>query len=839
MKSKKIVMIVIAFLLGFLFLQALSNEVEAADAEGNFVIVLDPGHGDYDSGAIGGGIKEADVNFKIAYYAKEELEQYEGVKVYLTRYNDCPSIYDRVEIAKRYNADLLVSMHINSGASTARGAAIWVTQDNTQIEYYQKAAEASWQILNRLSGLGIQNNGVQTRSGSSNEWYDSGVVQDYYGIIRYAQRVKMRSILIEHCFISNAQDRQFINSDDKIRRIAQADVQGIADAYQLRKKGQGFVPLKSIKLKQTEVNMEITNENPNPSYFMPVTYMPSNTSNKTIYWYTSNSSVATVNAGTIFAKGQGEATITAISGNNQRLATCKVIVSKPKVPLTGIKLKQDLVTVEIGKTGFIGAIYEPSNADDKVLYWISSNEQVAKVHEGIITPVARGTATLTAISRAGGKTASCQVKVEDSNFIELEEITMKKEKLELKQGEIGWLGVTYVPSNANDKVLTWTSSNPSVATVSEGNVRAVGKGTAILTATSRDGNKTATCEVTVTDGTVALDSISLKTTKLEMKKGEKTTIYVTYNPSDVTNKVLKWTSSNPSVATVSEGNVTAVGKGAATITAKSEDGGKTATCQVTVTDGTVALQSISLKTTKLEMKKGEKTTIYATYNPTNATNKVLTWTSSNSSVASVSEGNVTAVGNGTATITAKAADGGKTAACQVTVIDGTVALQSLSLKSNMEILTKGNRKTIYAVYNPSNVTDKVLYWTSSNPNVATISEGNVTAVGNGVTTITAKSRDGGKIATCQIIVVNPNTSIKEITLKTTEVTMKKGESQIIYATYNPTNVSDKTIYWISSNPSVATVSEGNVRAVGKGTATITAITQDGGKIATCMVNITN
>lgn len=81
-------------------------------------------------------------------------------------------------------------MHINSGASNTRGAAIWVTQDNTQVEYNKKASEAASIILNNISSLGIGNNGVQTRSGKADEWYDSGVVQDYYGIIRYAQRVK-------------------------------------------------------------------------------------------------------------------------------------------------------------------------------------------------------------------------------------------------------------------------------------------------------------------------------------------------------------------------------------------------------------------------------------------------------------------------------------------------------------------------------------------------------------------------------------------------------------------------------------------------------------------------
>ncbi len=666
MKNKLLIMTLAVLALFVAFIICTSGDVHASDSAGNFVIVLDPGHGGGDPGAISGGIREDQVNFKIASYLKQYLEQYKDVKVYLTRYNDCPSIYDRVEIAKSYNADLIVSLHINSGSSSDRGAAIWVTQDKTKVQYYQKASEAAVQILNRIHALGLPNNGVQTRSGQPNEWYDSGVVQDYYGIIRYAQRVELRSLLIEHCFITNSQDRNFINSDDKIKKLAEADAKGIADAYQLTKKSSD-VTLKSISLKQPEVNLEITSNNSKPTYFMPITYNPSNVTNKTVYWYTSNSKVATVSEGNIYAQGVGEATITAISGNNQRLAACKVVVSKPTNVLTGIKLNQSNVTVNLGEKGWIGATYMPSNADDKVLYWTSSNEKVATINEGVITPVGVGTATLTATSRAGGKTATCTVTVKDPNSVSLQSIEMKTDKIALKQGETGWVGVTYNPSNVTDKVLTWASSNTDVATVSEGNIKAVGAGTATLTAKSRDGGKTAKCEVTVTDGTVKVQSISLKSTTEILTKGSTKTIYAVYNPSNVTDKVLTWSSSNTGVATVSEGVVKAVGTGVATITAKSRDGGKTASCTVVVTDKNSQMKEITLKTTEKTMKKGANTTIYAVYNPSNVNDKVLYWITSNPKVATVSEGVVKAVGKGTATITAISKDGGKTATCKITV----------------------------------------------------------------------------------------------------------------------------------------------------------------------------
>ena len=756
--NNKLFLFGMAFILSLICICMFPQEVQAADSQGNFVIVLDPGHGpnkedapgSNDPGAIAGGVTEANVTMKLAQYAKEELEQYEGVKVYLTRYNNCPTIYNRVEIAKNYNADLLVSLHINSGGGGAsRGAAIWVTQDKTQVEYNQKASEAASIILRNISLLGIQNNGVQTRSGKADEWYDSGVVQDYYGIIRYAQRVKMRSLLVEHCFIDNDSDRNYINSDEKIKRLAQADVKGIVEAYQLNKKSENKKQLQSISMQQSEINIQM---NLNSSYFMPLTYTPSNVSNKTVYWYTSDSSIATVNEGTIYAKREGEAIITAISGNRQKIAKCKVIVSKPEVPLTGIKLKEENVTVEIGKTGYIGAIYNPSDASDKVLYWSSSDESVAKVNEGVITAIGRGTVMLTATSRDGGKTATCEVTVTDPNYKELKSIKMNQETVILKKGENGWIGVTYNPSNASNKVLTWKSSNEDVAIVREGNVKAVGEGTAILTATSEDGGKTASCKVIVTGGKKHLENIALKTTTLEMKPGEGKTIYVEYNPSDVEDKVLYWTSNNEKVVTVREGYVKAVGEGTTTITATSRDGNKTATCKITVSDGTVKLQNIKLSSSTEILKKGEQKTIYVTYNPSNVTDKTLYWTSSDEKVATIREGFVKAIGDGVATLTATSRDGEKKVSCQVVVINKSQEIESISLKTTKETIEKGEEKTIYAVYNPSDVKDKTLYWISSNTSVVTVEKGRVKAVGKGTATITAVSRDGGKTASCEITV---------------------------------------------------------------------------------------
>ncbi len=168
-----------------------------------------------------------------------------------------------------------------------------------------------------------------------------------------------------------------------------------------------------------------------------------------------------------------------------------------------------------------------------------------------------------------------------------------------------------------------------------------------------------------------VSSITLNKTKAEVNKGSTITLTATVSPSNATNKTVTWTSSDTSVATVSGGVVKGVAKGTATITAKTSNG-KTASCSVTVTEQTVDVTGVTLSKTSASVNKGGSITLTASVTPTNATNKNITWSSSNTSVATVSGGVVKGVAKGTATITA-ATYNGKTAKCTVTVTENTTA----------------------------------------------------------------------------------------------------------------------------------------------------------------------
>ena len=153
---------------------------------------------------------------------------------------------------------------------------------------------------------------------------------------------------------------------------------------------------------------------------------------------------------------------------------------------------------------------------------------------------------------------------------------------------------------------------------------------------------------------------------MNLEEGQKTTLVATINPNDADEKTVTWTTSNASVAMVTNGVVTAIAEGNAVITATA--GGKSATCAVSVKKSVVAVTSVTLNKTSLNLKKGQSETLIATVAPDNATNKTVSWSSSNSSVASVDQnGKVTALKTGNVTIKAKV--GEKTATCSVTVYD--------------------------------------------------------------------------------------------------------------------------------------------------------------------------
>lgn len=255
---------------------------------------------------------------------------------------------------------------------------------------------------------------------------------------------------------------------------------------------------------------------------------------------------------------------------------------------------------------------------------------------------------------------------------------------------------------------------------------------------------------------------------------------------------------------------------------------------------TVAVTGVSLNKQTLSLVEGDSETLTATVAPSNATNKAVSWKSSDASVASVdNSGKVTAVKAGSATITVTTTDGSKTATCSVTVTAKTIEVNDVGLdKSEMEMVA-GDSYQLTVTLKPDNASDKTLSWSSSDENVATVdNSGKVTAVSEGKVTITVKTSNPAQSASCDITVKAASIPVTGVNIDSWIINIGVNETAAIAYTILPENATNKEVTFSSDNTDVVAVdSEGTLVGISSGSAKVTVTTVDGGFSSVCTVNV--
>lgn len=328
-------------------------------------------------------------------------------------------------------------------------------------------------------------------------------------------------------------------------------------------------------------------------------------------------------------------------------------------------------------------------------------------------------------------------------------------------------------------------------------------------------------------------SIELSKSSLALTVGKAAGLTAAISPSTAADKSVTWKSSNPQIATVdAKGVVKAVKAGTATITATAK-GATAVSKSIKVTVTNVLPASLSLSKSALNISNNQVVKITASISPTNAADKTLIWKSSNTKVASVdSQGSIKGLANGSATITATSKANAKV--YKTLIVN--VSVKAVKLNKTAASLQIDKIETLTATVSPSDSVDKTVTWKSSNTKIATVdTKGKVTAKAKGTATVTATVK-GAKEVKATITVTAPiaATSVK---LNKTSFTLNKGNSYTIAPTVSPSNTTDKTIKWKSSDTKIATVdSKGKVIAISSGTAKITATTTNG-KVATASVTV--
>ena len=567
------------------------------------------------------------------------------------------------------------------------------------------------------------------------------------------------------------------------------------------------------------------------------------TSDQPVAWASSKSYRAAIDqTGLMTAKSASTVVITATNAAGQK-ASCEVRIARlvTSLSITGPD------GLAAGKSGTLRAVCLPSNAASKKVVWTSSDPSVVSVSSSgkITAKKVNGvrSAVITATA-ADGSGASA------SHSVTVTPIAASVQILKAGQPVSGTvmvdianptldLDALVAPSNASQSV-TWKTSSSSRAVVdANGVVTASRTGTVTITATAADGSgKKASVKLSIVSPVQSI-TVSGDTSLAGGKKGDlKASVY----PKNATNKNVVWASSDPSVVTVNKyGDLKAANVSSrrqATVTATAKDGsGVTGSVVVTVTPkvSNVDILRNSQPVSALGIDLGTVRTVQlgALVEPADAMQDVK-WTTSSKKRATVDQnGVVTALSKGSVTITATAKDGsGKKASVKLEI--GVMARQ-ISITGGNKVASGKKLELGYRIA-PSNVSNKNVVWSSSNPSVAAVNKYGVVTAGPvdapTEVTITATAKDGSGTAGQQIIQVLP--VARSISIRRTDANMatalilnQGGSRAHLGASVYPA-AANQAVKWKSSNTSVVTVdSNGVVTAHKKGTATITATAADG------------
>lgn len=537
-----------------------------------------------------------------------------------------------------------------------------------------------------------------------------------------------------------------------------------------------------------------------------------------------------------------------------------------EVPATSITIDESAsLTMTVGETRALKVTVEPENTTDKVV-WTSLMEEYATIEDGVVKALKEGIASI--VATAGKVQAGCRIIIRPAQEggdgkIEATSIKLNKTEITLKPGLSEQLEVVEIlPENANEKTVVWESSNEKVALVTPrdiiaadgtllrgGNVTGRDPGEAIVTA--RAGVAKAECKVIVsTDGTATIESISIDPASVKISIDEESVLTAIIKPEDA--KVsIEWKSDNTkvvAVGSISDRTAKIQGLSPGTTKVMALAGGLMAYCEVTVEKrpgSEVPAESIELDKTKMQMTIGQTAQLTATVLPENATDKTVTWSSTDPRVASVSNGLVSAMSAGQTIIEAKAGD--LTARCEVIVINGggSSTLNSVSVDPSFLSLALDEEQVVSLVMDPADA-EVTIYWESSSSYIAKVQMISKTqakvkglSVGQSVVTVHA----GDLTASCLVSVSDFDNSVpvESVTLNAHELTLKVNEQFQFVATVLPENATEKGVVWTSSAQSSKLYidSKGQISALQECEATITVRCKANPMIYdTCKVTVT-
>ena len=548
------------------------------------------------------------------------------------------------------------------------------------------------------------------------------------------------------------------------------------------------------------------------------------------------------------------------------------------IGVDSVTISPNVLNLKVGETSSLTYNISPSNADIKSTEWSSSNTGVVSVDkDGKVSAVGIGTANVVikVVGQDNSEASDSIVVNVISQYISVDSVTLVdannntlSNSINLNIGEEVTIKFLLNPSNATLKETNWTNSDSNKVSMKDSVGYALIKGLEVgssdieITVKDYDGNvKTDSVKVNVINSNqpVLVSSIALSPTSVTLNPNGTYKFNVTVSPSNATNKGVTWSSNDTNVVSVDQnGNIKALKDGMAKIRVTAQDGsGKYAEASVTVESSkptNILVTGVSLNASTVKMYVGQSYQLIHTIKPSNATNKGVIWSSSNTNVVSVSNGKIVGKSSGKARITVTTNDGRYSAYTDVTVINRPSSNSSSSSKpssssssgssinSSIDIikdtieLNKGSEEKLEYKLS-QDLTDSIIIWKSSNTDVAVVKNGIVSAISDGEATITATINGKDIKDTCKVIV--KKLDLTGIVFEDESLSISVGKTLKLTLNALPSGADLPSLKWDVDNKDILSVSdEGVIKGINVGEAVVTVSSMDGKYSASINIIVT-
>ncbi|MEG0826444.1 MAG: Ig-like domain-containing protein, partial [Bacilli bacterium] len=509
-----------------------------------------------------------------------------------------------------------------------------------------------------------------------------------------------------------------------------------------------------------------------------------------------------------------------ISTKNQN-KEIKVIVTNNEIDLENMIFIEEKVNLNVNEKYLLEIKTYPENALTSDLQWTSENENIVKITDGYLEILNPGTSQITVSKKIGDKEISARIKVNsgNKNAVEVKSLDFEEEIITLGLNESYQLSPIIKPDNAS-KQIEYKILDESIIDIDElGVIKTKKKGiTSVIALANNEKSKIIEVKVETKE-----DGLTINKKEISIAKEENYQLKSNY----VSN--IEWYSSNNKIAIVDQkGYVRGINNGEAIITVINNYG-RMDTVKVNVKGNGVPVSKILVNKDQITIQTGKSYKLKAEIIPKNATNKEITWETMDNRIAQVTDdGMIVGKIEGNTVITGYSSNN-KQVVIRVFVTKGSVSIDELEINPSSLTIIKGDTYQLRATLIPSNVSDKKVIWNSSNTNIVSITEsGLIKANKTGSVVISATSNGvTGKA------VINVRTSITEISnidIKENDIEIDAGKTKNLTVAYLPSNASNKNFSWISSNETIATISnKGVITGKKEGTVTITVSSSNGKK----------